>query len=220
MSTVPATGMQTPTDPSRYETWRSELRGWRPLDVVGYLLAWLAGGILTLVAISLLAYLAYKGLSFLTFDLVTQRPEAGTDQSQTGGIVDPMIGTLLMIVIGAAIATPLGVGAALWVVEFGEGTKLARAVESAIEVVAGMPSIVIAIFGLALFQESLFGPLSFTAEGGSVFGRSFINAGVAMSLIALPFVFSATRDGLLTVPAHMREAAYALGKTKASTIRS
>ena len=62
-------------------------------------------------------------------------------------------------------------------------------------------------------------PFSFRAEGGGVYGRSFIAAGAMMSLIALPPVFAATRDGLQAVPAHMREAAYALGKTRIATIR-
>lgn len=209
-----------PPNPSRWQVLRTELRDWRPLDLIAYLASWIAGLTLALVAFLMLAFLAYKGLSFLSVELVTHRPQPGADQSQTGGILDPIIGTLFMVVIGIVVATPLGVGAALWVVEFGKPSWLARAVESAIEIVAGMPSIVIAIFGLALLQEPFFGFLSFTAEGGAVFGRSFINAGIAMSLIALPFVFSSTREGLLTVPAHMREAAYALGKTKASTIRS
>ncbi len=77
----------------------------------------------------------------------------------------------------------------------------------------------IALFGLALFQLSFMAPFSFRAEGGGVYGKSFIAAGAMMSLIALPPVFAATRDGLQAVPAHMREAAYALGKTRIATIR-
>ena len=77
----------------------------------------------------------------------------------------------------------------------------------------------LAIFGLVLFQQRLFGFLSFTAEGGAVFGRSFLAAGAMMSLIALPLVVGATREALQAIPRHVREASYALGKTKAATIR-
>ena len=77
----------------------------------------------------------------------------------------------------------------------------------------------LAIFGLALFQHGLFGWMSFTAEGGAVFGRSFLTAGAMMSLIALPMVFGATREGLQSIPRHVREASYGLGKTKIATIR-
>jgi phosphate transport system permease protein len=107
----------------------------------------------------------------------------------------------------------------VWIVEYGRPGWLARVVESSIEVVAGTPDIVIAVFGLALFQLQLMAPFSFTASGGGVFGRSFIAAGAMMSLVALPPLFAATRDGLQAVPVHMREAAFALGKTRIATIR-
>ena len=77
----------------------------------------------------------------------------------------------------------------------------------------------IALFGLSIFQLGIFAPFSFKAAGGGVFGKSFIAAGAMMSLIALPPMFTATRDGLQAVPAHMREAAFALGKTRIATIR-
>ena len=77
----------------------------------------------------------------------------------------------------------------------------------------------LAIFGLLVFSKSFFGFLSFTAEGGAVFGRSFFIAGIMMSLIALPLVVGATREALQSIPAHVREASYALGKDKISTIR-
>jgi phosphate transport system permease protein len=107
----------------------------------------------------------------------------------------------------------------VWLVEYGRPPWLARAVESGVEVVAGTPSIVLAIFGLLLFQQRIFGFLSFTAQGNAVFGRSFFTAGIMMSLIALPLVVGATREALLAIPDHVREASYALGKTKAATIR-
>ena len=77
----------------------------------------------------------------------------------------------------------------------------------------------IALFGLAIFQLHLFAPFSFTAVRRRRVRRSFIAAGAMMSLIALPPLFTATRDGLQAVPAHMREAAFALGKTRIATIR-
>ena len=91
--------------------------------------------------------------------------------------------------------------------------------ESGIEIVAGTPSIVLAIFGLIIFQESAFSFLSPTGEGATPLGRSFIIAGAMMSLIALPLVVGATREALHSIPRHLREASYALGKDRASTIR-
>ncbi|HEY1451361.1 MAG TPA: ABC transporter permease subunit, partial [Solirubrobacteraceae bacterium] len=125
----------------------------------------------------------------------------------------------LLTLIGIVLAVPLAVGGALWVAEYGRPTWLARMVESSIEMVAGTPDIVIALFGLAIFQLGVFAPLSVKGEGGGVYGRSFIIAGAMMSLLALPPAFAATRDGLQAVPGHMREAAFALGKTRIATIR-
>ncbi len=76
------------------------------------------------------------------------------------------------------------------------------------------------MFGLVFFQQQWLSILTFQAEGsGVVLGRSFIAAAAMMSLIALPLVVGATREALNAIPGHVREASYALGKTKAATIR-
>jgi phosphate transport system permease protein len=85
--------------------------------------------------------------------------------------------------------------------------------------IAGAPSVLLAIFGVALFARPSLAFLSQTSAGGSVYGKSFLTAGAMMSLIALPLVVASTREALMQVPAHVREASYALGKTKATTIR-
>ena len=85
--------------------------------------------------------------------------------------------------------------------------------------IAGTPDIVIAIFGLAFFQLGILAPLSFTSSGGGVYGRSFFAAGIMMSLLALPLTYTSTRNGLRATPRQMREASFALGKTRITTIR-
>jgi phosphate transport system permease protein len=197
----------------------SSMRTWRWSDRLVLIGAWVAGLGLCLIAGSIVIYMAVKGVQYLRPSLLLTNPTASTDQSQSGGFLDPIIGTAILTVIGLAIAAPLAVCSALWIVEYGRPRWLTRVVESSIEIVAGTPDIVIAIFGLAMFQLPLFAPLSFTASGGGVFGRSFLAAGAMMSLIALPPLYVATRDGLQSVPAHMREAAFALGKTRMATIR-
>jgi phosphate transport system permease protein len=192
---------------------------WRLVDRLAVGACWAAGLLLAGIAAAIVIFMLVKGLSYLSLDLLTSRPQSATDQSKSGGFLDPLLGTLMLTILGTAIAVPLGVTAAVWVVEYGRPSGLARAVESGIEVVAGTPSIVLAIFGLLIFQQHLFAFLSFTAEGNAVFGRSFLTAGAMMSLIALPLVFTATREALQGVPRHVREASYALGKTKIATIR-
>lgn len=208
-----------PPGPPRRRRTGESLSTWRYGDRVAFALCWACGLALCLIAAAIVVYLGVRGVQYLTFTLLTTHPEAGLDQAKTGGFLDPIVGTVLLTVIGIAIATPIAVGTAVWIVEYGRPSAFARAVESGIEIVAGTPDIVIAIFGLALFQQHLFAPLSLTADGGAVFGRSFMTAGAMMSLIALPMVFGATREGLQAVPAHVREASYGLGKTKIATIR-
>ena len=161
----------------------------------------------------------FRGIQFLRPGMLFSHPLPDIDQSRTGGFLDPLLGTFLLTVFGTLLAVPLGVAIAVWLTEYARPFWLARAVESGVEVVAGTPSIVLAIFGLIVFSQGALGFLSFTAEGGAVFGRSFFAAGAMMSLIALPLVVGATREALQAIPRHVREASYALGKTRAATIR-
>lgn len=219
MAATPHSQPLRPSRPSRPRKVNESISTWRWGDRIAYVLCWTTGILLCLIAAAIVVYMGVKGLQYLNFDLLFSSPEAEVDQSKSGGFLDPIVGTVLLTVIGIAIATPIAVAMALWLVEYGRPRWLARLVESGVEIVAGTPDIVIAIFGLALFQQAIFGPLSFTDAGGGVFGRSFLTAGAMMSLIALPMVFGATREGLQAIPRHLREASYALGKTKIATIR-
>lgn len=216
---VYAPQLETGSPPTSKRGRRSSPWTWRWRDRVVLACAWTAGLGLCAIAAAIVLYMGYRGIEYLRPGLLFTRPAIGQSQSQTGGILDPLIGTALLTLIGIALAFPLAVGCAVWIAEYGRPSWLARVVESSIEIVAGTPDIVLALFGLSIFQLGLFAPLSFRAEGGGVYGRSFIAAGAMMSLIALPPLFAATRDGLQAVPEHMREAAFALGKTRIATIR-
>ncbi|MBA2523523.1 MAG: ABC transporter permease subunit [Solirubrobacterales bacterium] len=192
---------------------------WSLSDKVGVSMAWAAGLLLCVIAAAIVLYMLYRGIQYVSADLLVEHPAKDLDQSKGGGFLDPIIGTFILTIIGIAVAAPVGVGIAVWLSEYGRPSGLARAVESGIEIVAGIPSIVLAIFGLLVFSQQAFGFLSFTAGGDAVFGRSFLIAGIMMSLIALPLIVGSTREALLAIPAHVREASYALGKDRASTIR-
>jgi phosphate transport system permease protein len=192
---------------------------WRWGDRLVLAAAWIAGISLCVIAAAIVLYMGYRGIQYLRPSLIFSRPQVSSDQAGSGGFLDPLLGTMLLTLIGIVLALPLALSAAVWITEYGRPNWLARVIESSIEIVAGTPDIVIAIFGLALFQLSLLAPFSFTAEGGGVYGNSFFAAGAMMSLLALPPVYAATRDGLQSVPGHQREAAFALGKTRITTIR-
>jgi phosphate transport system permease protein len=198
---------------------KDSIRSWPLADRIAYGLCWGAGIALCLIAGWIVLYMAIKGISYLKPSLLVQSPVGSPDQSGSGGFLDPIEGTFLVTAIGIAVAAPLGIAVAVWLSEFARPAGLARAVESGVETIAGTPSVVLAIFGLLVFSKSFLAFLSQTSAGGAVFGRSFLTAGLIMSLLAIPLIVGATREALAQVPAHVREASYALGKTKATTIR-
>jgi phosphate transport system permease protein len=206
--------------PPRRTRARDSASSWPLADRLGLGLCWAAGISLALVAGSIVAYMGWQGISQLHPSLLVQHPTGDLDQSRAGGFLDPLEGTLLLTAIGTLIAVPVGVGVALWLVEYGRPAALARATESAVEIIAGTPSVVLALFGLTFFSHNVFTFMSFKPTGAEeAYGRSFLIAGVVMSLIALPLVVGAAREALQQVPNHLREASLALGKTKAATIR-
>ena len=196
---------------------RERVSSWPLLDRLAYGLCWATGIALCLIAAWIVLYMFVKGVSFFSFKLFVESAAPTLHQTQSGGFKDALIGTFIVTAIGTAIAAPLGVGIATWLAEYARPAWLARTVESAIETVAGAPSIVLALFGLLIFSR---GFLSFLSQGApqGALGESFLVAGVVMSAIALPLVVGSTREGLVQLPTRLREASFALGKTRATTI--
>lgn len=197
---------------------RQSTTSWPLIDRLGYGLCWATGVVLCLIALAIVLFMLVKGISYLTPSLFVTSPSPAVHQSEAGGFLDPIVGTLMLTALGIAIAAPVGIGIAAWLSEYARPRALARIVDSALETLGGVPSVVLAIFGLLLFSQAFVGFLSQNAANGAVYGRSFFAGGVMMAVLALPLIVGATREGLAGVPDHMREAAYALGKTKASCI--
>jgi phosphate transport system permease protein len=198
---------------------RERISAWPAVDRACYALCWISGIGLCLIAAWIVLFMLLKGVTYLKPSLLWTSPQAGSIvQTQNGGFLDPIEGTFLVTAIGTLIAAPLGVGIAVWLTEYARPRALARAVDSTIEMLAGIPSIVLALFGLLIFSQGFLGFLSQGAAKGSL-AQSFFIAGIVMSLIALPLVVGATREGLNQLPARMREASFALGKSRATTSR-
>jgi phosphate transport system permease protein len=191
---------------------------WRLTDRIGLAICWALGLLFCAIAVAITVYLLIQGLKFLKPSMLVTPATAGFSQTETGGFSDALIGTLIVAVMGIALALPSGVAIAVWLVEYGRPTALARITESTIEAIAGIPSIVLALFGTVIFSSTALGFLSRSTEG-VVFGRSFFAASAMLSLVALPLVVASTREGLNSIPRHVREASYAVGKTKAATTR-
>jgi len=191
---------------------------WRLRDRAGLAFAWLLGLLFCAIAAAIVIYLLTQGLRYVRPNLFVTHPAVGFSESETGGFLDPLIGTFAVGVMAMAIALPAGVGIGVWLSEYGRPFALARAAESTIEMIAGTPSIVLALFGTLIFQSGALGFLSRTSNG-VVFGRSFFAAATMLSFVALPLVVASTREGLQAIPGHVREASYAVGKTRAATTR-
>ena len=198
---------------------RDRPSSWPLIDRIGYWLCWAVGIGLCLVALALVLFMAVKGLSYLSLSLLVHSPAPSVIQSQSGGFLDPIEGTLIVAALGTVIAAPLGVAIAVWLSEYRRPSWLARTVESAIEIVAGAPSVVLALFGLLIFAQNFLGFLSQRAATGVVNGSSFFAASAVMALLALPLIVASTREGLAQLPDRLREASHALGRTRATTIR-
>jgi phosphate transport system permease protein len=217
MATAELAGARTP--PAIVHPPRSGTRSWPLIDRIAHVLCWATGIGLCVIAAAIVLYMFIEGVSALQLSLFVESPLPTQNQAQAGGFLDPLIGTLIVTLIGTLIAAPGGIALAAWMSEYGRPAGLARAVELGIEMIAGVPSIVLAIFGLLLFSQGYLGFLSSQASDGAVTGQSFLVAGAIMAVLALPLVFGATREALAQLPARLREASFALGKTRATTIR-
>jgi phosphate transport system permease protein len=123
------------------------------------------------------------------------------------GILPACVGTILVMVVTAVAAIPLGVAAAVYLEEYAPKNRLTALIEINIANLAGVPSIIYGLMALGLFVYQL------------QLGRSILTAGLTLALLCLPVVIIAAREAIRTVPSTMREAAYALGATHWQTIR-
>jgi phosphate transport system permease protein len=217
MSTALAQGPPSGSAISRSP--RERTGSWPLVDRIGYWLCWTVGIGLCLIALAIVLYMLVKGLAYLRPRMFVESPAPSTLQSHSGGFLDPIVGTLIVATVGVALAAPVGVAIAAWLSEYRRPSWLARAVESAIEMIAGVPSVVLAIFALLIFARPFLGFLSQTDDAGAVSGKSFFAAGAAMSVLALPLIVGSTREALAQLPDRLREASYALGRTRATTTR-
>jgi len=171
------------------------------------------GGVALLTGIALvplvliLYYLLKQGLGAISVSFFTTDP-TGSFLGDPGGIKSAIVGTVLMVGLATAVAVPVGVGVAIWLVEFGRGSKLAHTVRYFIDVMTGVPSIVFGLFVYITLVLAGVGGSSFAGWKGST----------ALALLMLPIVTRSAEVVLLLVPNSLREASYALGAPRWKTV--
>jgi len=160
-----------------------------------------AGTVIALVPLVLVIYyLIKKGAGAISWHFFSTDP-TGAFIGDPGGIKSALLGTLLLVGLASAIAIPIGIGVALYLVEYGKDGRFASVVRYFVDVMTGVPSIV---FGLFVYLTLVIGDVVST-------GFAAWKGAVALALLMLPIVTRSAEVILLLVPEHLREAALALG---------
>jgi phosphate transport system permease protein len=173
---------------------------------------WLVTGA-SLVGVIVLALLLIDvvkdGSSMLSLEFLTSFPSQIFPEN--GGIYPALIGSLWLLGLTGLISVPLGLGAAVYLEEYAQDTRINRMIEINISNLAGVPSVIYGLLGLGIFVE-LLAPVT---GGGSV-----LTGALTLSLLILPVIIVATREALRAIPDSIREGGYALGATQWEVIWS
>jgi phosphate transport system permease protein len=160
--------------------------------------------ILVIPVVVILSVLVVKGHSAISWEFLTTIPTNGMTE---GGIFPALVGTIWLVAVALVASVPLGVASAIYLSEYAPDNWLTRVINLAIINLAGVPSIVHALFGLGAFV------LFFK------FGTSILAASLTLAIMTLPVVIVATRESLQAVPMAFREACWNMGATRWQTIR-
>lgn len=152
----------------------------------------------------ILGTLIIEGAPVISLDFLLEEPKNGMT---AGGVFPALVGTIWLVLVALLVSVPVGVAAALYLSEYAPDGPLTRAINLAIINLAGVPSIVHALFGVGAFVL-FFG-----------FGTSILAAACTLAVMTLPVVIVATRESLQAVPQAFREACWNMGATRWQTIR-
>ncbi len=178
---------------------------WRSYELVGFWALRLTLVLVLLILGVIVFDIVSKGAGVINWEFLTQPPRVGMIE---GGIFPAIVGTFYVTMITIAFAVPLGVGAAIYLNEYAVQGKFTRLVRMSVRNLAGVPSIVFGLFGMAVFVK-IFG-----------FGPSLIAAGFTLGLLTLPVTVTASEEALRTVPKAYREGSFALGATRWQVVRT
>lgn len=161
-------------------------------------LLWVIMLIIAVPVFGIIGYMLYRGAASLNWQLIA---------SAQGGLLPAIVGTTFLVLLTALVAAPVGVGAAIFLSEYARPGPLVRLTRLAIINLAGVPSVVYGLFGLAAFVI-LFG-----------WDRSLAAGACTLALLVLPLVISTSEEALRQIPKGLREGSLALGASKWQTIR-
>lgn len=174
-------------------------------DTILYSLIYICAAVSVLLVAGILCYVFYRGASSISWSFLTSVTSV---YRGTVGVAGNIINTLYMVVITLLIATPIGVGSAIYLNEYAKPGKIVDLIEFTTETLSGIPSIIFGLFGMVLFGNTL--DLGFTIGTGAL----------TLSIMVLPLITRNTQETLKTVPESYRSGALGMGATKWYMIRT
>ena len=157
-----------------------------------------------IMLVVILIFVAYNGIHVLNWGFITQPP---VDAMTKGGIFPVIIGTVLLTFMCMIVVIPIGVTTAVFLAEYSKPGFLLKMVMMSIYTLAGVPSVVFGLFGLAVFVVAFH------------FGMSLLAGSLTLAVMVLPYIITTSEEAIKAVPYSFREASLACGATKWQTIR-
>ena len=164
-----------------------------------YFLIYAAAFISVFLLVGIIAYVFLRGVRCINWSFLTTVPSA---RKGTVGIAGNIVNTLYVVVLTLLIATPIGIGAAIYLNEYAKPGKIVRLIEFTTEILSGIPSIIFGLFGMVFFGMTL------------GFGYSILTGSLTLSIMILPLITRNTQEALKTVPDGYRNGAIGLGAGK------
>ena len=177
----------------------------RVSDIIMYILIYVCSFLSVLLLAGIIIYVFVRGISSVNWSFLTT---VTSKLKGTVGIAGNIVNTLYIIIITMLIATPVGVGTAIYLNEYSKAGKLVTIIEYATETLAGIPSIIFGLFGMVFFGETLH------------MGYSLLTGSLTLILMVLPLITRNTQEALKTVPDSYRNGAIGLGAGKWHMIRT
>lgn len=177
----------------------------RTSDQVLTILIYAAASVSIFLLLGIVCYTFMKGLGSINWEFLTTVPNS---RKGTFGILGNLINTIYLVVITLLIATPIGIGSAIYLNEYAKPGRLVRLIEFTTEILSGIPSIIFGLFGMVFFGNTL------------GLGYSILTGAFTLTLMILPLITRNTQEALKTVPESYRSAALGIGATKWYMIRT
>jgi phosphate transport system permease protein len=175
----------------------------RQAQVVASAVLWSMMAVTVLVVVFIIVYVLRRGLGHVTWEFLSQPPR---ESGRAGGVLPMIVGTLAVTLLAVVIATPLGLGTAIYLTEFTRETRFTRMIRFGADSLAGVPSIIFGLFGFVFFVITL------------GFGWSILAGGLTLAFMILPTVIRTSEEAVKAVPQGYREVALTLGASKWQSI--